>query len=144
MKPVISRSFLDRLFAAQDYDGLVQLSSFFQGTSTCRLEKADYGLPRPFFLIVESLVWFAQAERSGVWTYFEATSAPRQQAMLEALTAGAPAGFAQAYAKGVSGWRDEAGMAGVDRWLSARDDENNRWLWQLARANRAQIDELLS
>jgi hypothetical protein len=144
MKPVISRSFLDRLFAASDYDGLVQLSSFFLGTPTCRLEKADYGLPRPFFVIIESLVWFAQAERSGVWTYFEATSAPRQQAMLAALTAEALTGFAHAYAAGIDGWRNEAEMAKLDRWLSERDGENNRWLWKLANANRAQIDELLS
>jgi hypothetical protein len=144
MKPVISRSFLDRLFAANDYDSLVQLSSFFLGTSTCRLEKADYGLPRPFFLIIESLVWFAQAGRSGAWTYFEATSAPRQQAMLDALTAKAPAGFAQAYATGIEQWRNEAKMAALDRWLSEHDDENNRWLWRLANVNREKIDELLS
>src|SRR5258708_2971759 len=97
MKSSVTRSYLDGLFASRDYDGLVWLSSMLCGTRGFNLRSPTYGLPRALFLFVESLAWFAQGLRSGVWTYFEATPSVRQQEMLAALGDLAPKGFDEQY-----------------------------------------------
>jgi hypothetical protein len=51
-------------------------------------------LPEPVFVFVESLVWFSQAIRSGLWIYYEATPRIRQDALPGALRHHAPAEFA--------------------------------------------------
>ncbi len=122
MKSSVTRSYLDGLFASRD---------------------STYGLPRALFLFVESLAWFAQGLRSGVWTYFEATPSVRQQEMLAALGDLAPKGFDEQYGAGMRGWAEPDQAAAVDRWLAQSDEENNAFLWRLAEQNRAMIDALL-
>jgi hypothetical protein len=143
MKSSVTRSYVDGLFARRDYDGLVWLSSTLCGTRGFNLQNPTYGLPRAVFLFVESLGWFAQGLRSGVWTYFEATPSARQQEMLAALGDLAPQGFAEQYAAGVRGWTDTTRAAEVDKWLQQNDETNNAFLWQLAEQNRTMIDALL-
>jgi hypothetical protein len=143
MKSSVTRSYADGLFANQDYDGLVWLSSMLCGSRGFNLQSPTYGLPRALFLFVESLGWFAQGLRSGVWTYFEATPPVRQQEMLAALSDLAPKGFDEQYSAGMRGWADAAQAAAVDTWLAQSDEENNAFLWRLAEQNRAMIDALL-
>ena len=100
MKSSVTRSYVDGLFASRDYDGLVWLSSTLCGSRGFNLQSPTYGLPRTLFLFVESLFWFAQGLRSGVWTYFEATPSARQQEMLAALGDLAPEGFDEQYVPG--------------------------------------------
>jgi hypothetical protein len=143
MKSSVTRSFVGGLFGSRDYDGLVWLSSAICGSPGFDLQHPMYGLPRALFLFVESLAWFAQALRSGAWTYFEATPHARQQEMLAALRDFAPEGFGQQYSAGMKLWKDPARVAGLDNWLLRNDDQNNAFLWRLAEQNRTIIDTLL-
>src|SRR5437868_8075886 len=142
MKPSVTRSYLDTLFANRDYEGLVWLSSMICGSSGFDLQHPTYGLSRSLFLFVESLFWFAQSSRSGVWTYFEATPATRQQNMLEALRELGPAGFAEQYGLGMGEWTNVEQAAEVEngsgrtntpttrfscRWLSKTGRQWTSW-----------------
>src|SRR5579872_2763727 len=115
MNQKFSSRYWDSVFKSRAYEQLVELSSALCGCSAFRVTDADYGLPREAFAFVEGLLWFAQAQRSGVWTYFESTPLPRQSAMLSALeTCSAPSGFAEHYALAMREWTTEAKADQVD------------------------------
>jgi hypothetical protein len=102
-----SSRYWDSLFKSREYGQLVDLSSALCSCPAFRGADTEYGLPRAAFTFVEGLVWFAQANRSGVWTYFESTPQARQSAMLDALETGrAPPGFAAHYAFGIAQLED--------------------------------------
>jgi hypothetical protein len=84
------------LFVAREYDGLVWLSALICGSEVFDPQEPAYGLEPPLFLFVEALAWFAQAIRSGVWTYFETTPVGRQQRMLALLKTIGPSEFGSA------------------------------------------------
>jgi len=144
MQPAISPSYIDGLFRERDYGGLVWISSLISGSDAAKLQEPDYGLPQPLFLFVESLSWFAQAIRSGAWTYYESTPDTRQKVLLTAYEADGPKGFSQRYAQGMSGWKNPTEMADLDAWIEKTDNENNKWLWELASKNRSLIEALIS
>jgi hypothetical protein len=137
-----SANYLEALFVSREYEKLAELSAIICGSPGFRAEAPDYGLPMPAFTFVECLLWFAQAVRSGVWTYFEATPTNRQQALLGALERLAPSGFAKRYAFGCQFWRDEMKMKELDQWMDSHDEENTVWLWSLVNAHRHTIQEL--
>src|SRR5579872_4844236 len=103
---LIASAYLDKTFSERDEASLAFLSSLVCGTQAFDERHAVYGLPPPLFLFVEDLLWFAQAWRSGSWTYFEATPPERQQAMLEALRTDAPNGWSDQYASGMRRWQE--------------------------------------
>ncbi len=127
---------IDRLIDGETYHDLVELSSVMRSSQQYALQAPEYGLPTFAFLFVETLLWFAQAIRSGVWTYYEATPATRQRVMAAALRAHGPAGFADWYERGMADWQDELRIRVVDDWIEANDDAANAWLRLLARENR--------
>jgi hypothetical protein len=138
--PKFSQAYLDSLFSSRDYDKLVELSGYLQdGLSR---GEPTYGYPQPVFVFLESLIWFAQAMRSGVVTYYEATPKARQEAMLDALERSAPSGFATYYALGMQGWQDERKIEIVDLWMESHDEENSCWLWHLVNEHRDTIERL--
>ena len=128
--------YIDRLLDGDTYHDLVDLSSAMCSSPQYASQAPDYGLPTFAFLFAETLLWFAQAIRSGVWTYYEATPTPRQRALAAALRAHAPAGFADWYERGMSDWQDEQKIQAVDEWMEANDHAANAWLRRLARENR--------
>jgi len=135
-----SQAYLNSLFSSHDYSNLVELFGYLQdGLSR---DEPTYGYPEPAFLVLESLIWFAQANRSGALTYYEAAPKARQDAMLDALEREAPTGFATYYALGMQGWRDERTIEIVDLWIESHDEENNRWLWRLVNEHRGMIERL--
>jgi hypothetical protein len=138
--PKFSQAYLDSLFSSRDYCKLVELSGYLQDG----LSRSDptYGYPQPVFVFLESLIWFAQAIRSGALTYYEATPKARQDAMLDALEREAPRGFATHYSLGMQGWQDERKIKIVDLWIESHDEENNRWLWRLVNEHRDAIERL--
>jgi len=138
--PKFSQGYLDALFSSRDYGKLVELSGYLQeGLS---LTDPTYGYPQPVFVFVESLLWFAQAIRSGAWTYYEATPRARQDAMFCALESNAPEGFATHYALGMQNWQDEEKIGVVDAWIENHDEDNDRWLWDLVNTHRATLERL--
>ena len=137
-----SQRYLDALFTPSDYGRLAEISSILCGCDSYEPEKPNYGFDTQTFVFVESLLWFAQAQRSGVWTYFEATPTQRKEAMLEALQAIAPKEYPEYYALGMKVWNDEGKIKVVDTWMQNHDEENNRFLWRLATKHRASIERL--
>ncbi|MDB5430186.1 MAG: hypothetical protein JWP35_1302 [Caulobacter sp.] len=143
MKAAVAPAYVDGLFVAREYDGLVWLSSLVCGADGFNLASPSYGLPSSLFLFAEGLQWFAQGIRSGVWTYFEATPVPRQELMQALLRTNGPPGFSEHYAVGMGAWRSPEAMLVVDQWLEANDNANNAFLWSLAASSRALIDDLI-
>ncbi len=137
-----STSYVDELLAKAGYADLVELSSVICSSTRFKADAPDYGLPEFAFVFVEALAWFAQAIRSGVWTYYEATTLERQAAMLGALRTIGPAKFAEAYESGCLHWRDEQSINVVDKWIEANEEVAANWLHSLARTNRQRMLDL--
>jgi hypothetical protein len=134
--------YIDRLLAEATYENLTALSAAICSSAQFTAASPDYGLPQFAFLFAETLLWFAQAARSGVWTYYEAASPARQDAMLIALPQAAPHEFALWYERGMHDWRDETGIAAVDDWIEANDEAAHEWLRALVRQNGETLLEL--
>ena len=131
--------YIDRLLDGDSYQELVDLSSVICTSKQYVSRAADYGLPTFAFVFAETLLWFAQASRSGVWTYYEATPLLRQIAMVEALHAHAPLEFAEWYERGMHDWQDEEKIGTVNAWIKANESVATTWLRTLARENRESI-----
>lgn len=136
--------YIDRLIAGDSYNDLAQLSSAICSTNSFSLTATDYGLPQFAFVFVETLHWEAQATRSGVWTYYEATPVARQDLMKIALQATAPESLAEWYERGASDWKDEDKIAAVDDWIEKNDESIHEWLHSYAVKNRDAILALSS
>ena len=144
MPQLTSPAYVDSVFHEASYTGLVWLSGAISNHETIRYGEPTYGLSDPLFVFVEGLNWFAQAVRSGVVTYFEATSPERQAAMYAGLQRmNAPTGFVKQYRMGMEHHDDAAAMARLDQWHDENDEKNNAFLWLLAGENRAAIEPLL-
>jgi hypothetical protein len=139
-----SDQYIDRLLARGDYDAMVELSGILFSSPDRDSRQPEYRLPSPVFVYVETLGWFAQASRSGVWTYYEATPAGRQEAMRQALAAWAPLGYAQRYAFGMHHWTDERQMEELDRWIRSNEALCNEWLLDHIRRHRGELSPLYS
>lgn len=141
----IAPAYLDSTFKAEEYDGLIWLSSMICAAPTFQPKQASYGLSQPIFVVVEGLFWFAQSIRSGTRTYFESTPVDRQQAMLHALEhEAAPDSFPANYRFGMEEWHDPAQASQLDKWIDRNDDANTTYLWNLARAHRFEIETLIA
>ncbi len=134
-----SVQYIDRLLGGDTYHDLVELSSVIRSSQHYTSQAVDYGLPTFAFVFAETLLWFAQAIRSGAWTYYEATPLLRQTAMAESLQVLAPPGFAEWYERGMSSWQDEEEMEAVGEWIKTNDYVAQNWLRGLARENRESI-----
>jgi hypothetical protein len=144
MPPKFAAEYVDRLLADATYESLADLSSAICSSLKFNAELPDYGLPHVAFIFVETLLWFAQGERSGVWTYYEATPRPRQDAMLDALRRGAPEELSSWYERGMRDWSDEDRIAAVDTWIEAHGEAANQWLRALAANNREALLALVA
>jgi hypothetical protein len=137
-----SQAYLDQLFSAPDFSKFVEINGYLVGSDAYDRSQPTYGFPEPVFVFTEGLIWFSQAIRSGVWTYYEATPPFRQEAMLRALKEHAPKGFAAKYALGMKNWQRKSKMAGLDEWIRDHEDDCNRWLWHLITEHRPTLEVL--
>jgi hypothetical protein len=142
MSAKFSQAYLDELLSSPEFNKLVELSGYLYAAGGYMVDDATYGLPPSLFVFVESLVWLSQAERSGVWTYYEAAPKTRQDAMLRALECEAPEGFAAHYGLGMETWHDPGKIHVVDVWLQDHEDDINRWLWRLINQHRSAFERL--
>jgi hypothetical protein len=143
MPPKYAPQYVDRLLASEAHEDLATLSSMICSSARFNQEASDYGLPQFAFLFVETLLWFAQAVRSGAWTYYEATPPERLDAMLAALAEAAPKEFSLWYEKGMRSWRDDT-VTDVDDWMKSNDEAANAWIRTLLRHNRDAVLELVA
>lgn len=142
MYEVVSTEYLEKLCEEKDYSGLCWLSAVLCGSNRLEARGLTYGLPSALFLLIEGLTWFAQGQRSGVWTYFEATPQVRQQAMIEAFQQQDwPSDFSENYLFGMKNWSNPESVSMLDRWLVEKDDVNNALLWGIITNNGKLIQE---
>ena len=134
-------AFIDRLLESLTPASFAELLAIIEGGAKYNRQDPTRGLPEPLFLFSEVLHWTACSFRSGVWTYYEATSIKRQQAVLERLLKSGPHGLARQYHEGMRSWQDKAKMAVLDTWLGNNEEEINRWLHDLLSSNRAVVHE---
>jgi hypothetical protein len=140
--PRYSDRYIDGLLESSTYLDLVALQGILLTSPQYDSSQPGYGLPPCFFVVAEGLLWFAQAWRSGVWTYFEATPPQRQQAMYEALLQFGPEEFAQRYQFGMRHWRETQEIAPLDSWMKEMDEVATEWMRTILRAHRAEYKAL--
>jgi hypothetical protein len=128
--------YIDRLLARSDYDALVELQGILWSWPGRRSERPDYAFPSSVFVFVEVLGWFAQAERSGTWTYYEGTPIWRQEALRDALKLCGPDGYAAKYAFGMAHWKDINQAKLLDEWIAGQQAACWLWLRQLLEESR--------
>lgn len=141
--PRYSERYLEGLLEGSDYGSLVELQGLLLLLPDYDVSRPTRGLPPHFFVVVEGLQWFAQAGRSGVWTYFEATPPPRQHAMVNALGQLGADELARRYQRGIEQWQDPAAMMELDSWISAADEGAHQWLRTLLRTHRSELQVLV-
>lgn len=130
---------IDSVISGSKYGDLVQLSQALGASPRFSFKATDWGLPLAAFVHLECLCWFAQAIRSGVWTYYEATPLERQKLMLSALEKFAPTDFAPHYAQGMRDWEDEDKIDAVDQWIESNDKRAWAWHREHARNHREEL-----
>jgi hypothetical protein len=133
---------VEGILAGDDYRQLAELSAMLCGSARFSHAAPDYGLPPPAFVFVEALCWFAQASRSGAWTYYEVTPRSRQDLMSRALLTYAPPDYGIWYERGMVDWECEERMQAVDEWIRANEAYAERWLRELAVDNREVVIDL--
>jgi hypothetical protein len=138
-----SSKWVNDLIDGDEYGQLAELSAILWSWQQLNHKGVvDNRLPIPAFVFVEALTWWAQASRSGAWTYFEATVSQRQKEMLAALRTHAPEGYAEWYAFGMEHWKSPEKMKPLDSWMESNDEAATDWLRKHVRQYREVILEL--
>jgi hypothetical protein len=134
--------YVDRLLAGKDYSQLAELCAIICGAQAFSQDGPDYNLPRPMFIFVEALGWFAQTIRSGAVTYYEATPQVRQGAMSSAMRSYAPKAYSDWYDRGMAEWSQQNKIRALHSWVTANDDKVHAWLRKLVVDHRYIVLEL--
>lgn len=128
--PRYSAQYLAQLLTQGDYAALVDLQGIAIGWDGFDASVPCFGLPSPIFAVFEVLTWLAQADRSGVWTYYEATPDARSECTLTALELLQAVELRQRYAFGKAHWQDAEASGQLDSWI--RENEPGIIEWAFA------------
>jgi len=137
--PRYSTHYLDQLLAQRDYGALCDLQAIATGWDGFDPAAPSFRYPRPVFAVFEMLTWLAQADRSGVWTYYEATPPDRVECMLDALDALDAATLRQRYAQGWAHWRDPDACGALDGWIRDHEPALIAWTFDVLDTHRAEL-----
>ncbi len=130
MRPRYSADYLARI-----YDG----ESVFDLWGLLTALERHVSLPERSWLVCRLVEWLS-ATRSGVWTYYEATSEPNQSRVSSAIRHYPELRLvSEWYDRGMRTWRSEQEIAEVDRWIDSHEGEIHSALMQVGRADRARI-----
>lgn len=134
-----SAQYVAQLVAQHDYGALVDLQGIALGWDRFNANDPSFGLPQPLFAVFEILTWLAQADRSGVWTYYEATPAQRQDRVLVALEALQAAELRHQYLYGKEHWQIAEAIGQLDNWIGENEQSTIKWAFTVLAAH---LDEL--
>ena len=130
MRPRYSADYLARIYGGESVLELWGLLTAFE---------RHLSLPESSWLVCRLVEWMS-ATRSGVWTYYEATSEPDQSRVSSAIRHYPELGqLSEYYDRGMRTWRSEQEIAEVDHWIDSHEAEIHSALMQVARADRARI-----
>ena len=120
-----ANSYIDRLFAEKDLDGLHHLLS---------VVGRDRPLPEEFWLFCRVFEW--APARSGVWQYYEGLPEEKFERMSRALDRFGLAELAEKYRVGRSTWNGPDRAASLDAWLESHAQEIHEAAFQLVAARK--------
>ena len=126
-----STHYLSQLLNQHDYAALVDLQGVALGWSGFDVSHPSFGWPQPIFVVFELLTWLAQADRSGVWTYYEATPAVRVECAVAALEFLNAVELRQNYAYGKDNWRDLEAIGNLDSWIGENEHTIIDWAFSV-------------
>jgi hypothetical protein len=130
-----SAQYVAQLVAQRDYGALVDLQGIALGWDCFDVNDPSFGLPQPLFVVFEILTWLAQADRSGVWTYYEATPVQRQDRVLVALEALRAAELRHQYFYGKEHWRIAEAVSQLDNWIRENEQLMINWAFTVLAAH---------
>lgn len=125
--PRYSAQYLAKLLAQRDYGALVELQGIALGWDGVDANLPSYGWPQPIFVVFEMLTWLAQADRSGVWTYYEATPVARLECVLVTLEVLQAVELRQQFAYGKAYWHDAEAIGELDNWICRNEQTLIEW-----------------
>lgn len=125
--------YLSHLLDQRDYAALLDLQRVALGWEGFVGTHPSFGWPGPIFVVFEILTWIAQADRWGVWTYYEATSIARMECTVAALQVLNAVELLENYVYGKTNWRDVEAIAQLDSWIC--ENEHNIIDWAFAVLN---------
>jgi len=133
MRPRYSNDYLDRIFGGPSVFDLWSLLTAFE---------RHVSLPDRSWLFCRLVEWMSST-RSGVWTYYEATSEAIQSQISSALR-----GYPQLQAVseyfdfGMRSWKAEQEIGKVDTWIDSHEEQLHASLMEFARLEQAVIMKL--
>lgn len=139
LMPRYSDQYVAQLLAQHDYGALVDLQGIALGWAGFEAKKPSCGWPQPIFAVLEMLTWLAQADRSGVWTYYEATPIPRQECAIVTLDMLNAAELQHQYIYGKEYWRNAEAVGELDSWISKNEQPIIEWAFAVLAAHPAEL-----
>lgn len=137
--PRYSDQYVAQLLAQHDYDALVDLQGIASGWAGFDAGDSSFGWPRPVFAVFEMLTWLAQADRSGVWTYYEATPIPRQECAIVTLDMLKAAEIRHQYDYGKEHWQNAEAIGELDSWIGKNEQTIIEWAFAVLAAHSAEL-----
>ena len=133
MSPRYSNDYLDRI-----YDGV----SVFDLWSLLATLERQVPLPERSWLFCRLVEWMSST-RSGVWTYYEATS-EGLQAQISTAVRRYPElrSVSEYFDLGMRTWKSQEEIAQVDKWLDSHEGRIHASLMQIAREEKALVVKL--
>lgn len=130
MSPRYSTDFFDRTYGGHSVLDLWSLLT--------TLER-HFSLPERSWLFCRLVEWMSST-RSGVWTYYEATSEALQGQISSAIRRYPELhAISEYYDCGMRTWRSEQEVGQVDQWLDAHEGQLHASLMQAARQEKALV-----
>jgi hypothetical protein len=127
--PRYSAQYLAQLLTQHDYGALVDLQGIALGWDGLDANLPYFGWPQPIFVVFEMLTWLAQADRSGVWTYYEATPVARLECALVTLDVLKAVELRHQYAYGKAHWQDAEATTELDNWIRENEQTIIEWAY---------------
>lgn len=137
--PRYSTQYLSQLHTQRDYAALVELQGVALGWEGYDAKLPSFGWPQPIFVVFEILTWLAQADRSGVWTYYEATPVARLDCVLAALEMLKAVELQRQYAYGKMHWQADEACAKLDHWLCENERTTIEWAFATLAEHPAEL-----
>lgn len=137
--PRYSQQYIANLIAQQDYGALVDLQGAASGSELYDTKHPSFGWPCAIFVIFELVTWIAHADRSGVWTYYEATPSTRMNCVLAKLEELGAVELHQQYDYGKKHWQDDDACDRLDCWICENEPAIIAWSFEVLKSHPAEL-----
>ena len=133
MRPRYSTDYVDRTYGGQSVFDLWSLLITLEG---------HVSLPERSWLFCRLVEWMS-CTRSGVSTYYEATSEAMQSQISSAIRRYPELhAISEYFDRGMTTWKSEQEMGQVDQWLDSHEGQLHASLMQVAREEKALVMKL--